>query len=141
VHVLQESRRVQKYLNVQTIPDLSASVKELVSSHEPVVVSSRLTTITRDVGMTSSPNWYQGEIKAFQFAERPSPCARVKGVLTTKLTTYWLDVLGRLWTMRRQEARIQGQIRRPWTILDSAPRAPQPQGAGAIPVPPAPRDS
>jgi hypothetical protein len=55
-------------------------------------------------------------------------------VLTTKLSTYWLDVLGRLWTMRRQKPPIQGQFGRAWTSLDSAPHAPQPQGAGANPV-------
>ena len=57
--------------------------------------------------------------------------------LTTKLTTYWLDVLGRPWTMRRQKPRIQGQFGQPWTTLDSAPSAPKPQVAGSIPVPPA----
>jgi hypothetical protein len=61
----------------------------------------------------------------------------VQVALTTKLTTYGLDVLRRPWTIRRQEVRIRGQFRQPWTILDSAPRAPKPQGAGAIPVPPA----
>ena len=40
--------------------------------------------------------------------------------------------------MRRQKLRIQGDIGRPWTILGSAPRAPKPQGAGSIPVQPAP---
>jgi hypothetical protein len=38
--------------------------------------------------------------------------------LTTKLTTHWLDVPGRRWTMRRHKTRIQGQIRRLWTTLD-----------------------
>jgi len=61
----------------------------------------------------------------------------LSGEVTTKLTTYWLDVLGRLWTMRRQEAPIQGQFGRLWTSLDSAPSAPKPQVAGSIPVPPA----
>jgi hypothetical protein len=65
----------------------------------------------------------------------PAPWAKV--ALTTKLTTFWLDILGRLWTMRLQKPRIYGQIGRPWTALDSAPRAPKPQGAGSIPVPPA----
>ena len=74
---------------------------------------------------------------AVQFEERSSPRAWAKLALTTKLTTYWLDVLGRPWTMCRQESRIPGQIGRPWTTLDSAPRAPKPQGAGSIPVPPA----
>jgi hypothetical protein len=58
--------------------------------------------------------------------------------LATKLTTERLDVLARRWTMRRQISAIQGQITHDWTILHSAPRAPQPQGAGAIAVPPAP---
>ena len=39
--------------------------------------------------------------------------------------------------MRRQERPFQGQFRRSWTTLDSAPSAPKPQGAGSIPVPPA----
>src|SRR3954447_1938012 len=54
--------------------------------------------------------------------------------LTTKLTTYWLDVLGRRWTIRCQNPAIQRQFRQPWTDLDTAPSAPQPQGAGSIPV-------
>jgi hypothetical protein len=61
--------------------------------------------------------------------------------LTTKLTTERLDVLGRRWTIHHQESQILGVSRRPWTSLDTAPRAPQPQGAGAIPVPPALRES
>ena len=55
---------------------------------------------------------------AVQFEERSSLCAWVKVALTTKLTTYWLDVLGRLWTMRRQKMRIRGQfghLGRVWT--------------------------
>jgi hypothetical protein len=40
--------------------------------------------------------------------------------------------------MRLQKPRIQGQIGQLQTSLDGASRAPQPQGAGAIPVPPAP---
>jgi hypothetical protein len=59
-------------------------------------------------------------------------------VLITKLSTYQLDARGRRWTMHRSERWNQGQIGQLWTTLDSAPRAPQPQGAGAIPVPPAP---
>jgi hypothetical protein len=72
-----------------------------------------------------------------QDLERPSSCARVEVALTTKLTTERLDVLGRRSTIRCQNPAKQGQFRRGWTTLDSAPRAPQPQGAGAIPVPPA----
>jgi hypothetical protein len=71
--------------------------------------------------------------------EPPFPCAGMKVALTTKLTTERLDVLGSRWTMRRQNRWIQGQIGRPWTILDIAPRAPKPQVAGSIPVPPAPK--
>jgi hypothetical protein len=37
---------------------------------------------------------------------------QVQANLTTKLTTYWLDVLGLRWTMRGQKLRIQAQIRR-----------------------------
>ena len=58
--------------------------------------------------------------------------------MTTKLTTYQLDVLRRRWTMRRQKLRVQGNVGRVWTDLDSAPSAPKPQVAGSIPVPPAP---
>jgi hypothetical protein len=39
--------------------------------------------------------------------------------------------------MRRQNPLILGVSRRRWMTLDSAPRAPHPQGAGAIPVLPA----
>src|SRR5262245_36577020 len=70
--------------------------------------------------------------RPFQFS-----CTGVQVRLTTKLTTCWLDVLGRRWTIHGQDPWIQGQFRRRWTILDSAPRASQPQVAGAIPVPPA----
>ena len=57
--------------------------------------------------------------------------------MTTKLTTYWLDVLGRVWTTRHEKRWIQEQFGRLWTHLDSAPSAPKPQVAGSIPVPPA----
>jgi hypothetical protein len=43
-----------------------------------------------------------GEIGASPFVRRSSPGARVRVTLTTKLTTYRLDVLGRRWTIRRQ---------------------------------------
>jgi hypothetical protein len=74
---------------------------------------------------------------AFHVVEAPSLCARVNGALTTKVTTYRLDVLGRRETMRRQRPSIQGRFGQPWTPLDSAPRSPTPQGADAFPVPPA----
>jgi hypothetical protein len=102
------------------------------------------------VGLICSANWHPDEIRmadcyvvtrrnrAFQFVEPPPPCALVQDTLTTKLTTYPLDVLGRLWTMHVLEMRILGVSRRRWTTLATAPCAPQQQGAGAIPVPPAP---
>jgi hypothetical protein len=99
--------------------------------------------------LTCFPNSHQDEIImtgcfevsrrnwVFQFGELPSPCAWVEIKLTTKLTTERLDVLGWLWTMRRENPRIQQSFGHPWTSLHSAPHAPQPQVAGSIPVPPA----